>query len=182
MSTARTRGARVWFLTAVSVLLSVASAFSCLMYMDWPADWRVAGAICLAGSIAAGTFALPLYANASRVSRFIARFILASILSMSLTVTVGIVAVSIITASHQASDRKLGDTVISKVEEFRRTKGRLPDSLSEAGIEGDESCPCYCKTGDNSYIVWNGTTLGESDTYDSQTKKWSEEGQGVCAR
>jgi hypothetical protein len=152
------------------------------MYMDWPADWRVAGAICLAGSIAAGTFALPLYANAARVSRFIARFILASILSMSLTVTVGIVAVSIITAWHQASDRKLGDTVISKVEEFRRTKGRLPDSLSEAGIEGDESCPCYCKTGDNSYIVWNGTTLGESDTYDSQTKKWSEEGQGVCAR
>jgi hypothetical protein len=79
------------------------------------------------------------------------------------------------------SKRDLGNIAISKVEEYRRVKGRLPNSLSEVGVEEDESCPCYCKTSDNSYIVWNGTTLGESDTYDSQTKKWGEVGR-VCSR
>src|SRR5215475_5373571 len=72
------------------------------------------------------------------------------------------------------TQRDLGNTVISKVEGYRREKGRLPVSLSEAGIEADESCPCYCKTGENSYVVWYRTMLGKSDTYDSQRKKWSE--------
>jgi hypothetical protein len=80
------------------------------------------------------------------------------------------------------SKRDSGNTVVSKVEEYRRAKGRLPNSLSEVGIEEDEGCPCYCKTGDDSYIVWYGTSLGESDTYSSETKKWSEVGQGVCSQ
>ena len=62
------------------------------------------------------------------------------------------------------SKRALGNAVIKKVEEYRRAKGRLPSFLSEAGIEEDEGCPCYCRTSDNGYIVWYGTTLGESDT------------------
>lgn len=33
MNTARAHGVGLWFLTAASVLLSIASAFSCLMYM-----------------------------------------------------------------------------------------------------------------------------------------------------
>jgi len=80
------------------------------------------------------------------------------------------------------SQQDLGNSVISKVEEYRRAQGRLPASLSEAGIEEDKSCPCYCKTGDNTYIVWYRTTLGRSDTYDSQTKNWSEVGQGAFCR
>jgi hypothetical protein len=79
------------------------------------------------------------------------------------------------------SKMELGNRAVSKVEEYRREKGRLPHSLSEAGIEADERCPCYCKTGDNSYIVWYGTTLGESNTYSSETRTWSEV-NGVCSR
>jgi hypothetical protein len=30
----------------------------------------------------------------------------------------------------------------------------------------------YRKIGDNEYYVWFGTTLGESETYDSRIKKW----------
>ena len=77
------------------------------------------------------------------------------------------------------SQRELGNSVIAKVEEYRLAKGRLPTSLSEAGIQQNQSCPCYCKTGDNTYAVWYRTMLGKSDTYDSQTKKWSEGEQGV---
>lgn len=66
-----------------------------------------------------------------------------------------------------------------KIEEFRKVKGPLPSSLSEAGAQDDETCPCYCKTGDDSYLVWYGTSLGESDTYDSETKNWSA-GNRAC--
>src|SRR5258708_27181926 len=80
------------------------------------------------------------------------------------------------------SKRALGNTIVAKIEEFKRGNGRLPSSLSEVGVKESESCPCYCKTSDSGYIVWYGTTLGESDTYDSRTRKWAEVGQGVCSR
>jgi hypothetical protein len=81
------------------------------------------------------------------------------------------------------SKRDLASAIVPKVEEFRQKHGRLPNDLSEMGIaEEDESCPCYCKTSNKDFIVWYGTTLGESDTYDSRTKKWTDTGQGVCAQ
>jgi len=85
----------------------------------------------------------------------------------------------IIAACWGPSKRDASNIAISKIDEFRKVKGRLPDSLSEAGVQDDESCPCYCKTGDHSYLVWYGTTLGESDTYDSETRKWSP-GNRAC--
>jgi len=69
-----------------------------------------------------------------------------------------------------------------KVEQFRKTTGRLPNTLSEIGIQEKERCPCYCKTSNDSYILWYGTTLGESDTYVSQTKQWSEAAGAVCSQ
>jgi hypothetical protein len=78
------------------------------------------------------------------------------------------------------TQRDLGNTVVSKVEEYKRSKDTLPASLSETGIKEEESGPHYCKTGENSYIVWYQTMLGKSDTYDSQTKKWSEAQRPFC--
>jgi len=198
-----TRNVRVWFLAAFAALLSAASACSFLLYMGQgivvgaliglpardtdialaqhsAAVWRIACAICLVGSIAAGSFALPFYANASRLPRLIARFILASIFSTVFAAIFGTVTISLVTAMHHASNRQLGVGVVSKVEAFRRANGRLPHSLSEVGVVESESCPCYCQTGDESYVVWYGTTPGESDTYDSRTKGWSEAAGLVC--
>jgi len=75
-----------------------------------------------------------------------------------------------------------GDSVVAKVEQFRKSNGHLPNALSDIGTKEEENCPCYCKTGDDSYIVWYGTSLGESDAYDSRTKKWSEVTGAVCSR
>jgi hypothetical protein len=72
------------------------------------------------------------------------------------------------------SHRDLSDAIVLKVEDFKRANGHLPNSLREVGVEESESCPCYCKTKDNGYLVWYGTTLGHSDTYDSRTKEWSD--------
>ena len=67
-----------------------------------------------------------------------------------------------------------GNEIIAKVEKFRIEKGRLPNSLSEIGVVETESGPIYYeKKSETKYIVWFGKELGESATYDSDTKKWS---------
>ena len=79
-------------------------------------------------------------------------------------------------------DRRAGNEIVVKVEQFKKATGHLPNALSDIGIQGSESCPCYCKTGNDSYVVWYGTTLGESDTYDSRTKQWSEAAGAACSQ
>lgn len=68
---------------------------------------------------------------------------------------------------------KQGKVVVTKVEIFRNEKNRLPNSLNEIGIEETESGPIYYrKESESIYIVWFGKQLGESETYDSDTKEW----------
>jgi hypothetical protein len=67
-----------------------------------------------------------------------------------------------------------GNRIVTKIESFRRDKGRLPNTLSEIGIEEKEEGPFYYeKKSEGKYVLWFGTTLGESVTYDSDTRKWS---------
>jgi hypothetical protein len=77
--------------------------------------------------------------------------------------------------------QKLGAEAVSKIEDFKRVHGRIPNSLLEVGVREDESGPYYCRTSDEDYIVWYGTTLGESVQYSSKTKYWREAGGEVCA-
>jgi hypothetical protein len=66
-----------------------------------------------------------------------------------------------------------GNETVAKIEKFRSDKGRLPNLLSEIGIVETESGPLYYrKESETKYIVWFGKELGESVTYDSETKKW----------
>lgn len=66
-----------------------------------------------------------------------------------------------------------GNEIAQKVEKFRSEKGRLPNSLVEIGIVENESGPIYYKKeSESKYILWFGSELGESVTYDSETKKW----------
>ncbi len=63
--------------------------------------WLVASLCCLTGSMVTATLALPFYPDATRPSRFIARFVLASMLSLALTLFIGVVAFSVIAALHR---------------------------------------------------------------------------------
>lgn len=69
-------------------------------------------------------------------------------------------------------DFRTGNKIISRVEAFRKSYGHLPETLRDVGITDPDLRVFYQKTNDNDYIVWFGTTLGESETYDSHTKKW----------
>ena len=109
---------RLWILGAIVTLLSMASAFCYFGHIGQEivvgallglpgrdADvaiaqhratyWLMASLFCLTGSILTGAVAMPFYSDASRPSRFIARFVLASIFSLVLTVFIGAVAFSI---------------------------------------------------------------------------------------
>lgn len=78
-----------------------------------------------------------------------------------------------ISACSHSGKMKQGNELVSKIEKFKSEKGRLPESLSEIGIVETESGPIYYKKeSDSKYIVWFGTSLGESMTYDSDTKQW----------
>jgi hypothetical protein len=125
-STDRQDAFRFWGLGTSAVSLCAASAFSYFCYMGQGIVvgdllglrgreahvaiaqrrgiyWLVASVCCLAGSGITGALVTPIYEDASRLPRFIARFVLASIISIVLTVLIGLVLFSIITASHKAA-------------------------------------------------------------------------------
>jgi hypothetical protein len=65
------------------------------------------------------------------------------------------------------------EALMRKVEAFRAKEGRLPKK-EEAGNDRILYEPCP----DGSYIIWFGTTLGESMTYESRNGRWVDVGGG----
>jgi hypothetical protein len=113
---------RIWIAAAIATPLSIASAFSYFAYMAQEivvgallglpgreSDVAIAqhrawqsllASVCfLTVSIVTTTFTLPFYEDASRISRTTARFVMASILCLGITVLIGVVAFSIITVT-----------------------------------------------------------------------------------
>ncbi|MGA3093240.1 MAG: hypothetical protein ABSD75_31985 [Terriglobales bacterium] len=123
--TDRQDAVRFWGLGALSVLLSAGAAFSYLHSMGygiaagdligvrgregdvayvqrWATVWLMTAVCCLGVSSLAGALATSIYEDAARVSRLIARLVVASVVSFVLAVLIGIVSFSIITASHHS--------------------------------------------------------------------------------
>ena len=66
-----------------------------------------------------------------------------------------------------------GNGIVAAIERHRRATGRLPESLRAVGLSGTEEGPIhYERRGDGGYVLWFGTLLGESTTYDSRTGRW----------
>ncbi|MCK4260902.1 MAG: hypothetical protein KAX49_18135 [Halanaerobiales bacterium] len=63
--------------------------------------------------------------------------------------------------------------IINHVENFHSSVGRYPNSLEEIGIkESEDNTVYYEKVSEDHYIIWFGTTVGESRVYDSKRKTW----------
>jgi hypothetical protein len=77
-----------------------------------------------------------------------------------------------------------GNSLISQINSFQQSHGRLPLDLSELGNDTAQAAEkkglSYerCSSGVH-YIVWFGTTLGESVSYDSRSSGWKDE-NGPC--
>jgi hypothetical protein len=68
-----------------------------------------------------------------------------------------------------------GNGLVLNIEKFRREQGRLPGSVEELAItDADTLRLFYAKCSESRYIVWFGTTLGESMTYTSETRRWHD--------
>jgi hypothetical protein len=72
------------------------------------------------------------------------------------------------------SEINQGNEVVRKVELFRRTHGKLPSTIADLTVSNSLADRFYYQRCDeNRYIVWFGTTLGESLTYDSGSRDWA---------
>jgi hypothetical protein len=95
------------------------------------------------------------------------------IYSFVVTLALLIALCSYSSLSRESRLMEEGQVIIGKIESFRKDKGKLPDSLMDVGIEEKEEGPIYYeKRGEAKYVLWFGTELGESVTYDSESRKW----------
>jgi len=66
-----------------------------------------------------------------------------------------------------------GNRLVSSIETYRQRHNYPPLSLAELGNGDAESHGFfYERCSESRYVVWFGTTLGESMSYDSSTQKW----------
>ena len=76
---------------------------------------------------------------------------------------------------HHAYRKKIerGNQIILLLEQYRAAHARYPASLRDIGIAETMEGPVYYeRRGDDAYLLWFGTSLGESGIYDSKTKQW----------
>lgn len=86
---------------------------------------------------------------------------------------VAVLCVTLCSCSSETVKKAKGARVVAAVEQFRKERGRLPNSLIEIGIPETERGPVYYeKKSETRFIVWYGKTLGESMTYDSDVGRW----------
>jgi hypothetical protein len=92
-------------------------------------------------------------------------------LLLALMLTYSVVASSC--ADYRLDKIEKGNQIVEMVEHFRIAHGKLPESLADLGLEVKEEGPIYYnKESESRYIVWFGRELGESTTYDSDTREW----------
>ena len=93
---------------------------------------------------------------------------------MKIIAIFSLITVALLVSACIDSRRAKADVVIGKIEAFQKANGRLPESLSEVGITKKEEGPVYYqKKNSSSYEIWYGTSLGESETYDSTKGSWN---------
>lgn len=79
---------------------------------------------------------------------------------------------------------KNGNQIVIKIEAFINEKGYLPDSFQDVNLKSDEFWGgmatskkgvkyYFKKISDVDYIIYFDYALGESITYNSETKKWN---------
>jgi len=77
------------------------------------------------------------------------------------------------------TDFKTGNEVVSQIESYQETHGRLPETLVDVGYLDPNPRVFYQTTGKDQYCVWFETRMGEAETYYSRTKKWEDTDCGM---
>lgn len=68
-----------------------------------------------------------------------------------------------------------GNNIIQEIESYQSINKCLPITLTDIGYSVTIEGPIYYQKQDSlSFILWFGTTIGESIEYNSQSKKWEK--------
>jgi hypothetical protein len=89
--------------------------------------------------------------------------------------TVALICVAMFAPDSIVYSREIkhGDEIVRSIDVFREREGKLPTSLSELGTsDKDLERYFYQPCTDRRFIVWFGTRLGKSISYNSATHKW----------
>lgn len=83
--------------------------------------------------------------------------------------------------SYSERNKRVGNTIVSMIEEYYCVNDSLPNSLRDLGQEEviDGVLFCYEKNDSAHYMIWFGTYLGEGLYYYSDTKQWEDRLRGV---
>lgn len=93
--------------------------------------------------------------------------------------------------SYIEKNKKTGNLIIKRIEQYRKDNGRLPDQINREGseyvfldfqndstivsvLEIDGEVFCYQKIDSINYTIWFGTSLGEGIYYYSDSKQWED--------
>jgi hypothetical protein len=72
-----------------------------------------------------------------------------------------------------ADMKKDGDIIVHKIEDYRMHNAKLPNDLRAIGIDEKEDGPFYYMKKDSlNYVLWFGTSVGESTIYYSDSSRW----------
>ena len=94
-------------------------------------------------------------------------------------------------SSYIEKNKKTGNLIIERIEQYKKDNGHLPDQINYVDseydfldfqndstvvsvLEIDREVFCYQKTDSVNYMLWFGTTLGEGIYYYSDTKTWKD--------
>ena len=93
--------------------------------------------------------------------------------NIALALALSLTSYSCGAGSRESRLMREGDKIVAKIESYKKEKRRLPESLLEVGAEEKEEGPIYySRKSETKYVLWFGMELGESVTYDSETRKW----------
>ncbi len=103
---------------------------------------------------------------------------------MRIVVLKGLVLLfSIVMIGCDNAEKKLmkkGDELVVKIEKYKVENGHLPNSLESLGIKETMEGPLFYEKRDSvNYMVYFGTSLGESMIYYSDTKEWDYRLRGM---
>lgn len=82
----------------------------------------------------------------------------------------------VFSCSNIEQNKTEGNTIITKIESYKKINGFLPNSLHDIGQNDviNNVLFCYDKVDSTNYMIWFGTTLGEGIYYYSDTQQWED--------
>ena len=97
----------------------------------------------------------------------------AALLVSALLVAATIIAILVKPRWQEHKLMRESEPIQASLESYRQTHGQYPESLTQIGISGKLEGPIFYRQESRaSYLLWFGTSLGESRTFDSTDHKW----------